>query len=227
LGSAIEWLREGRRYLRGESVQLPESLPWLLYAGFAGEIVIAAILDFAGVLAANMQLRILPGLVIVAVSLAARGLSHLLNWSAPRRINRFLVAVCALIIAWSSLASLLKVSNEPLLSNKWSFYSVAEETSMGWIGERLGSFQIWAGLDERLCNLHTVLRPSSPEPTSRYLCDAVVPEPSVRYFLFSETEQLRYGRFDLALPVVGDANLVYDNGQAHLYHKRPHTPYQR
>ena len=226
LGSLAEWLYQGRRLLRGATLHLPEALPWLLYAGFAGQIAAAVALDFAGVLAANMQLRILPGLTIFAVALAAQGLSRLLSraWVGGHH-HRFLFAGLALLAGGFTVASLLKASNDPIVSNKWGFYSPAEKSALRWTDTHLQYAGVWMGMDERLPNVYGVFYADRSDSGNVY--DVYTPESTTRFFLLSETEQLRHARVGLPLPAVSLENQVYDNGEAQLYHKRPRTPYQR
>jgi hypothetical protein len=225
LVSFIEWLREGIGLLRAKRLHLPESLTWLLYAGFASQIVVAAILDLAGLFAANTQIRIVPGFAIFAAALAARGLSRFLQGLRHRNGRRLVVVGIALIIAWSSAASLFKITNEPFVSNKWGFYSPAEEFAIRWASDYVQSGEIWTGLDERLCNVYAVVRES--EPSVGTICDAYTPDPQVRYFLISEIGEFRHSRLDLPLPATSNEYLIYDNSEVQVYHKQPLTPYQR
>lgn len=225
LGSLAEWIYQGYCLLRGARLRLPEALPWLLYAGFAAQIGVAIILDFAGVLSANLQLRILPGLVVFAVVLVAQALQRLLLSNDWRRLDRRLLSVgFALLVAWFFVAALLKASNDPAVSNKWGFYSLAEEAGLRWADTHLRYTHVWVGLDERLAVVHDVLDHNSE---SRNVYEIRDPEPTTRYFLLSEAERLRHARLGKALPSAIYEDRVYDNGETWLYRRWPRTPYQR
>lgn len=227
LGSLAEWIHQGYRLLCGARLYLPEALPWLLYAGFAIQIAIGTVLDFAGVLSANLQLRILPGLVVFAVVLAVQGLERLLSSiRLGYQARRLLSVGFILLVAWFAFASLLKVTNDPVVSNKWGFYSTAEKSAVQWTDTYLQRARVWAGIDERLSTVHSVLYPTVSRSDSMVV-EMGAPQPTTRYFLLSETEQLRHSRLGMPLPAVVSEDQIYDNGKAQLYHKRPQTPYQR
>jgi hypothetical protein len=227
LVSLAGWIRQGYRLLRGARLHLPEALPWLLYAGFAVQIAIATVLDFAGILSANLQLRVLPGLIVFAVVLAVQELQRLLSslhWGY--RSRRLLFVVFSLLITWFVFASVLKATNDPVVSNKWSFYSTAEKSAVQWTDTHLQHARVWAGIDERLFVVHSVLHPTGSQSDS-IVVEMGAPQPTTRYFLLSETERLRHTRLGMTLPAVASEDQIYDNGEAQLYRKRPQTPYQR
>jgi hypothetical protein len=227
LGSLAEWIHQGYRLLCGARLHLPEALPWLLYAGFAIQIVIATVLDFAGVLSANLQLRVLPGLVVFAVVLVVQGLEHLLSQiRLSYQARRLLFVGCILLVAWFVFASLLKTTNDPVVSNKWGFYSTAEKSAVQWTDTHLKRVRVWVGIDERLSTVYSVLYPTGSQSDS-IVVEIGVPRPTTRYLLLSETEQLRHARLRISLPVTVFKDQVYDNGGTKLYRKRPETPYQR
>lgn len=226
-GSFVEWLRWGRRILRGEeTVGIRENLVWLLYAGFAVQVAAGVAVDFAGVLGQNLQLRIFPGFTVMAVVLLAHAVSRALGVTGGRpRVRRALVAAGALLFAWFALASLLKATNEPALSNKWVFYSASEAQAIGWADGHVEAEFVWTGVDERIYETGNFQRagPSANGNTFRgYRFGGYE-----RYILFSEREHLRGLRMGLAMPPVLERNRMYDNGDVYLYHKRPQTPYQR
>ncbi|MCP4536816.1 MAG: hypothetical protein GY832_06690 [Chloroflexi bacterium] len=226
-GSLVEWICQGYQLLRGAKLHLPEALPWLLYAGFAAQVGVATVMDFAGVLSANLQLRVLPGLTTFAVILAVQGLHRLLFSSGlGSRVRRLLCIGFALLIVWFVFASLLKATNDPVVSNKWSFYHAAERAALQWTNAHLQHTSMWVGMDERLSTVYSVLYSTVPG-YENIVVDTGAPPSLDRYFLLSETERLRHTRLKMTLPMVASENQVYDNGETQLYYKRPQTPYQR
>jgi hypothetical protein len=123
-GSFIYWLIRAYRLLRGRQLRLPEDLPWLLYAGYAFQLVLSVVVDFAGVLGSNVQLRMLPALILVASVLFVRGVSEL-SQSLGRfsRTQMVFHGVLGILCAWFAIASVMKATNDPVVSNKWVFIS--------------------------------------------------------------------------------------------------------
>jgi hypothetical protein len=221
LTSLVEWLRQGYHMLTGASLRLPEHLPWLLYAGFAVQVAVAIVLDLVGILGANLQLRILPGVTIFGVVLVVQALDRV--WASAhlgRRGRRLLYAGCTFLVIWFAVGSLLKATIDPSVSNKWIFYQRAEESAIEWADTHLESARVWAGIDERLSALYTALY--SPTPGSENLAFDVGEEHlAARYFILSETERLRHARFSRELPAAVMEDRIYDNGSTQLYHRWP------
>jgi len=225
--SFLEWLRRGRDILSGRAgLSLRESLDWLLYAGFALQLAASVLVDFSGALAGNLQLRVFPGFTVVAVILLARGLRRLLARPGFQgRVRRVALMLAGLAVAWFSLASVFKASSEPVWSNIWVFYTVPEAASLSWIEENLRYGTIWTGFNERIIAAFELNYKHSSANANIY--SAFDFKPGARYVLFSETERLRGFRMGLAMPPILSRNLVYDNGEVRLYHKRSLTPYQK
>ncbi len=225
--SALEWLRRGRDILTGrEGLSLRESLDWLLYAGFALQVAASVLVDFAGVLGANLQLRVFPGFTVVAVIVLARGVWRLVSAPDFRGwARRAALIVTGLAVAWFSLASVFKATIEPLWSNKWMFYSVPEFAGLRWAETYVREASIWTGFDERL--IVTQQLNYGPRSTSGNRYAAFSFNPEMGYVLWSENERLLGLRRGLAMPPVLSQDRVYDNGDVQLYHRRALSPYQR
>jgi len=225
--SLAAWLWRGKRTLDGrENLGLHESLDWLLYAGFAIQVVLSVIVDFAGVLAENMQLRVFPGFTVLAVCLLARAAWRVAAspWLCGWR-RGIALGLTGLAVAWFALASVFKATNEPVFSNKWGFYSTSEDSAVYWADSHVRFGNIWAGLDERISALFQTNYGGRSQ--SRNVYDIYAFKPQDRYVLFSEHERERGLRMGMAMPSVLGWIRVYDNGEVYLYHKRPQTPYQR
>ena len=227
VGSFVEWLSWAREILRGDrTVGIRENLVWLLYAGFAIQVAIGVVVDFSGVLSQNLQLRIFPGFTVMAVVLLAHRVRRVLAACQGRRLSKFaLVAATTVLFGWFSIASVLKATNEPALSNKWVFYSVSEAEAIEWADGNVQSAHVWTGLDERIYEAGQFQR-GGPSPNGNTYSGYVLAGYE-RYILFSEREHLRGTRMGLAMPPVVEWNRAYDNGDVYLYHRRPQTPYQR
>ena len=225
--SFAEWLWRGKQILeRRENLGLHESLDWLLYAGFAIQVALSVIVDYAGVLSANMQLRVFPAFTVLAAGLLARAVWRvaaspwLRGWK-----RRVAIGLTGLAVVWFAMASVLKATNEPVFSNMWKFYSTSEDAATYWTDSHLSFANVWTGLDERLRVLFSFKYARDSHSQNRY--GSHVFKFDDRYILFSERERLRGLRMGIAIPSVLDWNQVYDNGEVELAHKRPQTPYQR
>ena len=226
-GSFVEWLLWTRAVLKRErAVGIRQNMAWLLYAGFAIQVAIGIVIDFSGVLAQNLQLRIFPGFTMMAVVLMAhlvrRIFAALASHVSARRVLQILAA---LLFGWFALASVLKAANEPILSNKWVFYSASEAGAVEWADGNVKSAYVWTALDERLYEAGAFLRGGGSE--NRNIFKGYRFSGYEGYVLFSERERLRGIRMGLPMPSVLDWSRVYDNGDVFMSHRRPQTVFQK
>jgi hypothetical protein len=201
-------------------------LLWLLYPSFALILAISVALDFSGILSQNLQVRLFPNLMVVAIPLAALLVVDLLTAIRARNRVSFSVAsaVLAIVVIFFAGAGLLKVTNDPLLSNRWLFYTRSEQLAMDWADERLVDTAVWTGLERRL-ELYA-------DFFTEWAWHGVEPLPGrhtqeERHFLLSDIIRAHAARVGATLPDVRYQQQVYDNGGAQLYYRRPATPYQR
>lgn len=225
--SFAAWLWRGKEILKGgQTFGIRENLVWLLYAGFSIQVAIGIVVDFSGALAQNLQLRLIPGFSVLAAVLLAQGIQRVISTRQFRQPGRTLaLSITVLAVIWFAIASPLKATNEPVLSNKWGFYSRSEDVSVGWIEENLRMSSIWSGIDERIRQLYLFKYASQSASSNVY--DASQFETDDPYILYSEREQMRGMRMGISMPPVSNRNRVYDNGDVFLYHRRPLTPFQR
>lgn len=219
--SFIIWVGQGWCWLvRGTPPpSLGAWLLWLCYAAFACQGALSVVADASGALSSNLQHRIFPSFAIVAVAVVGRAL---VQWQSHNRLW-LLRGGLALLFAMVAVFSVWKASNEPLLSNKWTFYRTAELDALSWSDQHLSRANIWSEFDERLVMAFANAYGDSAHGNSivGYL------HPGIRYMLLSPIIRLRSTRLQRPLPVPSDALRIYDNGAAELYHIRPQTPYQR
>ncbi len=220
--SFVIWLRQGVRWvLRSRT---PESLPawllWLFYAALAAQGGFSVLADASGALGSNLQHRIFPSMSIIAVGIVSATLTQ---WQ-PRRFVRPLHLGLTALIGCIAVLSVLKATNEPLLSNKWTFYQANELRALEWSDAHLRDSEIWTELDERLAVAFITKHGSSTNGNNWYAFDL---NPTTRNLIITNVTRLRSSRLQQALPLPPDAQRVYDNGDAQLYHLRARTPYQR
>jgi hypothetical protein len=220
--SLIIWCAQGVKWLWYR--QAPRTfgvwLTWLIYAAFAAQGVLSVVVDASGALGSNLQHRLFPSFSTIAVALVGAALAE---WR-PRRLAKPFRGVLALVIFCISILSIFKATNEPMLSNKWTFYQPAELTALEWIDQHLEDASVWTEFDERLWVAYLMKFDGTTNNTFVFGNE---PTPSWRYMLITDLTRLHAIRLQQTLPIVPDAVRIYDNGQAQLYQIRPRTPYQR
>ncbi|MCG8350757.1 MAG: hypothetical protein MI924_23550 [Chloroflexales bacterium] len=194
-------------------------LVWLFYTAFAAQGILSVVSDASGALSSNLQHRLFSSFVLIAVALVALTLH---DWR-PRRFNLPLRVILASAVACVAILSTFKATNEPLLSNKWTFYRPSELAALDWSDAYLRNELIWTAYDERLAVAYLNARGVSPNK-NEFVGYA---SGSIRNLLISPVTRLRGARLRQPLPVPADALRVYDNGETEMYHLRPETPYQR
>lgn len=226
--SFAAWLRKGWMwFVRRQSIPPQGLLVWLLYASFASLMVFSLIADRVGALSANLQVRIFPHFLLVGVPLAAEGIVAGLGWARGSRVaavRRLAPVLLVFLIAYFSLGSLLKITNEPLLSNQWTFYTARERSSVRWIGSHVRNNGVWVGRDIRLWTLASAYGDWTSQGIT---VDRMRPPVSSRYVLASDISAARAARIGEVQPDTSGALKVYDAGGTELYYSRPVTPYQR
>ncbi len=224
--SFFQWARQGKRIVEGQDELSPNQLfLWLLYGGFGLFLAISVVLDVSGALSANLQVRAFPHLMVVALPMAAEALVGIVRRSGRSAAARALLGGgLVLAVMGFSLASLLKVTNEPLLSYNWVFFADPERRAVEWLGQYGEGGIVWMGMDERL----VALAEASPLWEARRLkAKWGWPADQTVYFLLSETMTLRARRTGTELPEVFPYNRIYDNHFAAIYRTRAGGPYGR
>lgn len=223
LGSSLlVWCAHGLKWLWHRHAPRPFGLwlVWLLYAAFATQGALSVIADASGALGSNLQHRLFPSFSTVAVALVGGALAE---WR-PRRFAAPLRGGLALLFFWVAILSIFKATNEPLLSNKWTFYQPSELAALQWTEAHLENAEIWTEFDERL--MVTSMMKFDSRQQNNTLQFGRRLEAGWRYVLITDLTRLRAIRLGQALPLVPATQQVYDNGYAQLHHLRPRTPYQ-
>ncbi|HEV8634521.1 MAG TPA: hypothetical protein VG370_09840 [Chloroflexota bacterium] len=216
IASAIVWLRTGLRWLAGGAHRptLGQWLLWLFYAAFALQGGLSIVADRAGALGGNLQHRTFPSFVMVAAPMVAL---YFVDWRPGRR-TRMLGAFGLGLLA---VLAIVKATNEPAVSNKWTFYLPAEVAAMEFAGQHVEQSEYWSEFDERLRTVQSLLGSSAEaRPYGGQI------DPSTRNFLVTDVARLRSARLNRPLPPVLGELRVYDNGAGQMYHIRARSPYQ-
>lgn len=223
--AAITWvwlgLRFRRRGLRAEERHL--LLLWLLAAAFAIEVGASILADFSGFLGSNLQVRLFPLFMLFGIPLAVIGVANAAKRLRSRSWQHVAAVVLAAVIAVFAATSVLKATSDPLLSNKWLFYTANEQRAVVWAEGHISEQSIWAGFDERLrtmAELHPAPRSNGDQLTSGS-ADA-----AAHYLIMSDIIQRQSLRVGVPAPDLTGADRIYDDGSAQIYHRVPQTPYQ-
>jgi hypothetical protein len=120
-------------------------------------------------------------------------------------------------------AAVIKATNEPLLSNHWTFGLNSESQAVRWMQDNTqpNFGQVWLGTDR----LRYVSDDFSDPLKYRY--DIYNVGQFARYAILSDYETVRLARIGVARPKLSEEEQIYDNGFVQSYHFRPRTPYQR
>jgi hypothetical protein len=230
-GSFLYWLRDGWNWIvrrRGPTSQTAWLL-WVLFGAFALQCAEAVVVDFSGALATNLQYRAFESFILVAVAVLARGLTDSLR--ADGRLGRLAQLAAAGLIGCLAVLGILKAGNEPLLSNKWLFYTPEEVRALRWVDTNARNAGIWTELDERLKSAYELgvtmdIAPADRQPNGNRL-DHYAPTPEDRDFLVTDVSRARATRWNIT-PFPASAQIrAYDNGSAQVYHVVRLSPYER
>jgi hypothetical protein len=184
---------------------------WLLYAAFAFQVAAGSVVDRTGVLGGNLQYRAFAPFATFAAGLLGIGL-------AAVRPNTVLRLAGGIALAGLTVAATLKASNEPTLSNKWTFYSSAEIAGLRWADDHLRGTWTWTGPDERLGAAY-LTEVGLPENANRWEHGEI--DPTISAFVISDIIRLQASRIGDTLPPIAIQDRVYDNGSVQVYRAEP------
>lgn len=194
-----------------ESLSRSLQLLLMFYAAFSLQLLITIFGDRFGVFD-NLELRVFPVLMFFAVPLASVAMINLIN---TRRLNenmrKLIRLFFVLLLLIFVVNSLLKATNDPLVSNKWFFYSAQEKEGLTWIEHNLNTESIWAGLDERLISVFNVYA-----DVGHNTVEFTRPQ-NAEFWLFSELINKRAKQVKFPLPDTEDKPVVYDSGEVKIY----------
>jgi hypothetical protein len=134
------------------------------------------------------------------------------------------------IIAFTgfAFAAILKATNDPLVSNRWMFYTGSEAAGLNWVRRHLIGELVWTEFDERLKTAMILLADDSeagfglgPRMTSG--AGAIEESP---YLVASDVTAERSLRISRAPPDVRGDDIIYDNGDVQIAHQIPKTPFR-
>jgi hypothetical protein len=163
-----------------------------------------------------------PATILLAVALGL--LFYIVpNWERSVSARRLTAVVGACLFVYFTGAAVLKATNDPLVSSKWTFYDGNEAQAIQWANENLANQVIWADIDERVRTASILELGDDGSSAALWTTRR---SPSVRYVLQSEVIEARAKRTSSILPTSVETDQIYDNGSANVWHYLPSTPYQ-
>jgi hypothetical protein len=223
LASVVAWNYFGYQLLLKSSPKLQsQQLLWVVFGAFTLLGILAATADTTGGIAGNLQQRAFPTFTMLAVPMIIIAVSQ--SFLVHRLSNPAGATAVLAVLGILALFALLKVTHEQKLSNNWILYLPGELRAVQWFGDEASHATIWTDYNERVNTVTTVRNLPIPEHIE---LDAFTPDQSTTDYLNSSLISARGLRLGRSHPAASDTLRIYDNGQAHLLHRRPQTPYQR
>jgi hypothetical protein len=145
------------------------------------------------------------------------------NWDTSIWAKRLALGVGVCAFVYFAGAAVLKASNDPLVSNKWTFYDGSEALAVRWVNAYQPNLFIHGDVDERIGAASVLEAGDSGAPEAQWSRSTPA---SVRLFLFSDVIVRRAERVQATLPLQEGQDRIYDNGSAWIVHAVPETPYQ-
>jgi hypothetical protein len=225
--SFAAWIRLGWRIIHAkrEQISSAEFILWLLYFGIGLQFAIGLLADFSGTFAGNLQVRYMAPFLILAVAMASTWLRGLKLQRFSLHGTRAPTFVAIMLVGLAIVAALLKVTNDPLVGNFWTFYNPLEVRAGSWIDDNLANADVWLDISAHKRDVLAAQEGYDWEPANNYAAGGLTSRPS--HFLISDLTRKKAARYGIALPYFESQNRVYDTGDVQIFHRRPLTPFQR
>ena len=197
---------------------------WQMYTSFGVLLAFGVIADFAGYLSSNLQLRLFTPFAMFSSAMVVMGMQVVWPKLTPP-IKQWLVPAAGMLAIFAFVAAQAKITNDPLFSNQWLFFTPAETRSHEWIDRHMENRIIWVDTWDHLQQVFYFQEGYKVPVKNGYIHGA-------RFFerqnvLLSDRVVLESNRKGLILPSVVNDLKIYDNGSVRIFHPRPMTPYQR
>jgi hypothetical protein len=165
-----------------------------------------------------------PSFAMVAAALVADRVASMRLRVLSPSARRLTYGVLKIIVAFLGMVAVIKATNEPAVSNKWTYYAPAELVATAWSRGASPGSVTWVSIDERL---RAAIGICCGWEDDGKLYDIWRPDIGTRTYMVSDVVRARARRLEFALPIESDSLRVYDNGAAEIYRLRPRTPFQR
>jgi hypothetical protein len=223
-GSMLLWLKLSWDWLVRHKTQpsLQERLLWAFYGAFAMLGFTSIVVDISGAIAANLQHRMFPSVMMLAAPLAGAWLAKQGRSNGTKM--KVVWSGASLALGCLMVLSMLKATYEPLLSNYWMFYTPAELQSIVWAEQKFPKTNFWNRTWGRAADGFSIRE------------NGRIMENDLGIYLYyfdiqnsfvSDASRMYAQRVSKQLPIQVDSLRTYDNGCSQIYHRRPVTPYQK
>lgn len=221
--SGLLWLSQTVQLLfRKRSLSLENGFLWSLFTAFAILTAGGILVDTTGFLGANLQLRIFPAFSMLGAPLIAQW------WRTPTTLSgtshRLYASAGAIAAVSIALLSVIKATNEPLVSNYWVFATKSELAATEWAYDHVESGELWTDYTERVDRIYRLMHVHERIPTDLRMSSR---DWQARALVISSATRARSVRFNRPIPINADDLRVYDNGSAELYLRRRTAPYEQ
>lgn len=187
----------------------------LFYLAFSIQLLITIFSDRFGIFY-NLELRVFPTLMFFAVPLASMSIIAIIDHYKFNKYRRKAVKTIfvALILVFVA-ASLLKATNDPLVSNNWMLYTVQEKEGMNWIGMHHQDKSVWVDVNDRLITVFTHF-----SDVDTYKKRKFAGPDDADFYLISETIKKRAKITHFQMPYIDKMSVLYDSGDVKIYKKK-------
>jgi hypothetical protein len=192
--------------------RIPERSQVLRYAVIAVALIVPTVVAVAYP-PATILIALALGLVLYVGT----------NWNRSVWARRVAAAAAIIMFTYFTAASVLKSTNDPLVSNKWIFYGSDEARALRWTNNNQPDLFVWADFDERIKSASILESEDAGQSTAQWTTSRAS---SVRLIMNSVVITSRAERVNGTLPSIADSDRIYDNGSAQMFHYVPETPYQ-
>lgn len=226
-GSGVAALVLGVRTLfRPQGVRIERIILLGLYITFGLELALSVVADFSGLrFGDNLQVRFFTYFGLFATPmfvLAVRAtLRRLARWIPERPLRTVVVG----FVVFLAVASVLKATLDPLVSNNWIFYHPAEIEAIRTWAEHSERRTLYIGDEIRLFPAW-IMTYQEGLPNNNFV-DSGAYDPRTAHAFTSRIKQAQASAWLSPLSPITQQNRVYDNGEAQIYHRIPQTPLQR
>jgi len=205
-------------------------LIWLLYGAVTFQALIAIVIDTGGfLLIENLTVRLFTTLALFAAPLAShliiRVLTTLMN--RERRVQMLSVVALTIVVAFSSLFMLLKIVNDPVVSNLWIFYLPQQVAGVAWLEDHLVNQQVYVDLFPIKRDAFLFDNPTDNQTLNYYFSGSTESINRFSYILTSQITQYQANLTHATLPMTVSYDQIYDNGDVKIYRFRPRNPFQQ
>lgn len=229
MGSAVVGSALELRDIAKNSV--PPTLTQLLLVGlFIASIVLLAgsvVVDLLGLAAgSNLEVRVYTYVILWASPIAVRLVTRLGRVSGANFSGKLVQGALMVVFGLLVVASLLKSSLDPVLSNRWLGYHPAEVQALRTWSTLSEGNTLWIGYEPRLAFAYAMTQ-SASLPRGNRLSAGPALKVQAAYALHSPLADANNRVWQVPLPAVLLGDQIYDNGEVQIVWRHPATPFQR